>query len=106
MSFWKNEKEYKVKLVDFIERFVAHNTCVKLFTEERVVNEQGGGNEFLYSLIWCGQDWKIRHTNSDYFKNHKEVLPCPYSEYNVVKVTSVGINGQFADEVSLVVENL
>ena len=105
MSFWNNEEEYKVKLVDFTERFIAHNTCVKLFTEKIIVNEQGQ-KTFEYTPIWQGMDWQITegYADSDYFKYHKDVFPCPYSENNVVKVTSVGISGGFADEVSLVVE--
>ena len=107
MSFWNNEKEYKVKLAHFTERFIAHNTFVKLFTEKRIVNEQGQ-NQFEYNPIWQGMDWQITegYADSDYFKCHQDVLPCPYSENNVVKVTSVGISGEFADEVSLVIEGL
>ena len=105
MSFWKNEEEYKVRLVDFVERFVAHNTWVKLFSEKRVKNEQGQ-NQWEYTLVWKGMSWQITegYINSDYFRVHKEVLPCPYSKNNVVKVTSVGISGEFGDEVSLVIE--
>lgn len=107
MSFWNNEEEYKVKLAHFTERFIAHNTCVKLFTEKRIVNEQGK-NKFEYTPIWQGMDWQITesYVNSDYFKYHQDVLPCPYSENNVVKVTSVDISGEFADEVSLVIDDL
>lgn len=100
MSFWKNEEEYRVRLADFVERFVAHNTYVKLFTEKKLENE------WEYTLVWKGMDWQITegYINSDYFRVHKDVLPCPYSENNVIKVTSVGISGEFGDETSLVIE--
>lgn len=104
MSFW-NEENYRVKLVEFAERFIPHNTCVKLFSHKRVKDEHGMRvNQF--DLLWSGMDWQITegYINSDYFKIHQDVLPCPYSEYNVVAVTSAGISGDFTDDVSLVIE--
>lgn len=102
MSFW-DEETYKVKVVDFVERFIAHNTLVKLFTEKRI---DDGKNRFEYTLVWKGMDWQITegYADSDYFKVHPDVEPCPFSEANVVKITSVGIIGEFADDASLVVE--
>lgn len=104
MSFW-NEENYKVRLVDFTERFIPHNTSVKLFTHKRVKNEQGlMVNQF--DLLWAGMDWQITegYINSYYFKVHQDVLPCPYSEANVVGLTSAGISGDFTDDASLVIE--
>ena len=105
MSFWKNDEEYKVRLVDFVERFVAHNTSVKLFVERREKNEEGIMVS-CYELLWGGMDWQITegYADSDYFRVHPEVLPCPYGENNVVKITSVGISGNFADDASLIIE--
>ena len=57
MSFW-NDNDYKVRLVDFTERFIAHNTEVRLFKHTRVKDEQGlVGNR--YDLLWRGMDWQI-----------------------------------------------
>ena len=105
MSFWNTEKEYKVKLVNFTERFIKHNTLVKLYTQHYQRNFQGI-KESYYTLRWKGMDWQITegYINSNYFNVHEEVLPCPYSEANVVSVTSFGINGSFADEMSIVIE--
>ena len=104
MSFW-NDDNYKVRLVDFTERFIPHNTSVKLFKHTRVKNEQGiMVNQF--DLLWEGMDWQITegYACSDYFKFHTDVLPCPYSECNVVALTSAGISGEFTDDVSLIIE--
>lgn len=106
MSFW-NEDNYKIKLVDFAERFIPHNSFVRLFKHKRVKNEQGlMVNQF--DLLWAGMDWQITegYINSDYFKLHTDVKPCPYSEWNVVGITSAGISGDFTDDISLVIEEL
>lgn len=103
MSYW-NDKNYKVRLTDFVERFVPHNRIIKLFKQKRI--EKDGKWCFEYDLLWSGMDWQITegYVDSDYFKYHKTVLPCPFGENNVVAITSVGISGEFADEVSLIVE--
>ena len=106
MSFW-NDENYKVRLVDFTERFIAHNTEVRLFKHTRVKDEQGlMVNQF--GLLWRGMDWQITegYADSDYFKYHPDVEPCPYSEWNVVAITSAGIIGGFTDEASLIIEEL
>ena len=103
MSFW-NDDNYKIRLAYFVERFVAHNSSVKLYKQIRIENDEKW--RFEYTLLWRGMDWQITegYADSDYFKYHQDVLPCPYSKNNVVKVTSVGISGEFADEVSIVIE--
>lgn len=106
MSFW-NEDTYKVKLSDFIERFVAHNSVVKLYTMERIKNEEGiWVNQ--YDQVWKGMDWQITegYINKDYFETHPEVLPCPYSEANVVKIMNIGHVATISDEVSLVIDEI
>jgi hypothetical protein len=103
MSFW-NEENYKVRLADFVERFVPHNRLIRLYKRVRLKDD--GKWELEYFLLWRGMDWQVTegYADSDYFKHHQDVEPCPYSEHNVVSVTSVGISGEFADEVSLVIE--
>ena len=104
VSFW-NDDNYKVRLMDFTERFIAHNTEVRLFKHTRVKDEQGlMVNQF--DLLWRGMDWQITegYICSDYFKMHPDVLPCPYSECNVVAITSAGISGDFTDDASLIIE--
>lgn len=103
MSFW-NEENYKVRLADFVERFVPHNRLIRLYKQVRLKGE--GKWEFEYPLLWQGMDWQVTegYADSDYFKCHPTVEPCPYSEKNVISVTSVGISGEFADEVSFVIE--
>lgn len=103
MSFWDKDN-YKVRLTDFVERFVAHNSCVKLYKQIRLENDEKWC--FDYKLLWRGMDWQITegYSCSDYFKYHPDVEPCPFGENNVVAITSVGISGEFADEVSIVIE--
>jgi hypothetical protein len=104
MSFW-NEDNYKVRVVDFVERFTAHNTVIKLYTEHYFINEEGMPVHD-YIQIWKGMDWQITegYADSDYFKVHTDVLPCPYSEANVVKTMNIGHVATTSDEVSLIIE--
>lgn len=104
MSFWKNEEEYKVKLVDFTERFIPHNFQVNLYLDRG--RNTSGFRE--YERIWTGMDWQITegYSDSNYFKVHNDVLPCPYSEVNVVGVIGLCRFPGAVDEVSLVVEKL
>lgn len=103
MSFWSDD-DYSVRLADFVERFVPHNHSVKLFKHIIHKTESKWNNEYV--LLWEGMDWQITegYSSSDYFKYHPNVKPCPFGENNVVAITSVGISGEFADEVSIVVE--
>jgi hypothetical protein len=104
MSFW-NEDNYKVRVVDFVERFTAHNTAIKLYTEHYFINEEGMPVHD-YIQIWKGMDWQITegYADSDYFKVHTDVLPCPYSEANVVKTMNIGHVATTSEEVSLIIE--
>lgn len=104
MSFW-NEDNYKVKLVDFTERFIPHNRLVRLYTTERKQDEQGL-MVTEWTKIWQGMDWQITegYADSSYFKMHPDVLPCPYPQVNVIAVTNFGTASDCADEVSLIVE--
>lgn len=101
MSFW-NKDTYNIQLSDFVERFVAHNTCVKLYKQVRLENE----GKWKFVLLWRGMDWQITegYNESDYFKYHPDVEPCPFSKNNVVVITSVGLSGEFADEASIIIE--
>jgi hypothetical protein len=104
MSFWDKDN-YKVRLVDFIERFVTHNTIVRLFKHTRIKDEQGMLVN-RYDLLWTGMDWQITegYADSSYFKMHKDVEPCPYGEFNVIAITSADISGDCTCEASLIIE--
>ena len=105
MSYWKNDEEYQMKLVNFIERFVAHNTLVNLYSQKFEVNSEGI-RYTVNDLLWSGMDWQITedYSGSDYFKFHPDVLPCLYGECNVVKVTGLGLHEGTSDEISLVID--
>ena len=105
MSYWKNEEEYKMSLVHFIERFVAHKTSIRLYTQKRIKDETGIRYN-QYELVWKGMDWQVTefYSEPEYFRTHPEVLPCPYSKANVVKVMSLDCRGDCTDEISIVIE--
>ena len=94
----------EIKLKDFVERFVPHNTYVKLFNHKIEKNEHGQ-LENTYELLWKGMDWQIAedYSRSVYFQIHADVKPCPYADCNVISITSAGLSGDFTDEASLII---
>ena len=100
MSFWKNNNEYKVNLDDFVERFVAHNTCITLYTTEKT----SGGH--IWHKVWSGMDWQIApdYIKSEYYHAHPDVLPCPYTKYNVVAVWGAFEGFHSVDDIALEIE--
>ena len=98
MSYWKNDEEYKMTLIHFLERFVAHNTFIRLYTQKRLKDETGIMYN-QYEHVWRGMDWQITDAYSE-----PEVPPCPYAENNVVGVMSLGCKGDCSDEISIVID--
>lgn len=100
MSFWKNDDEYKVKLEDFIERFVGHNTFITLYTGERT------SNGHVWHKKWSGMDWQIApdYIESEYYRSHPDVLPCPYARNNVVAVRGAFEGCQAVDNIAIEIE--
>lgn len=101
MSYWKNDNEYKVNLDDFVERFVAHNTCITLYTTEKTTS-----GEHIWHKVWSGMDWQISpdYIGSEYYRAHLDVLPCPYTKYNVVAVRGAFEGFQSVDNIALEIE--
>ena len=100
MSFWKNDNEYKVNLDDFVERFVAHNTCITLYTME--TTSEG----HVWNAVWRGMDWQIApdYPESGYYYAHPDVLPCPYAKNNVVAVRGAFEGWHTVDNIALEIE--
>ena len=93
-----------MKLDRFRKKFIPHNYVVNLYTvKECEIEENVKGNE--WTKVWKGMDWQIpkNYANSDYFRVHPEVLPCPYTSCKVLFIRAndrlMGI-----DEVSVVIE--
>lgn len=77
-----------IKLCDFVEQFVEHNSTVYLYKEHfEIENKVRIRHD---ELLWRGMDWQISFApgDLDYFKAHPEVLPCPYREAIVEKVVT------------------
>lgn len=95
----------KITLEQFMERFVAHNTVVQLFTDE-IIKEDNGIKGHSYTKIWQGMDWQIGVYGDDkmYFEAHPEVEECPYSKNNVVKVIGCTDGFHTVDEIAIVID--
>lgn len=100
MSFWKTDNEYKVNLGDFVERFVAHNTYITLYTMETT------SDGHVWHKKWSGMDWQIApdYPESDYYRVHPYVLPCPYTKNNVVAVIGTFEGWHTVDNIALEIE--
>ncbi len=105
MSYWKDDRDYYMSLINFIERFVLHNTFVHLYTWKRVKDDIGIYSN-QYELIWKGMDWQITdvYSEPEYFRAHPEVKPCPYLKANVLGIMSLGCRSDCTDEISIVID--
>ena len=76
-----------MKLNEFCEKFVAHNTVVCLVQETIKKNEEGCLQQ-EYNEVWRGMDWQIVQGPGDesYFKAHPDVEKCPFKNFEVIKV--------------------
>lgn len=101
MSFWKNDNEYKVNLGDFVERFVAHNTFITLYTTGKTTS-----GKHIWHKVWYGMDWQIApdYPESEYYRAHPDVLPCPYTKNNVVAVRGAFEGWHTVDNIALEIE--
>lgn len=77
-----------IKLCDFVERFVGYNSTVYLYKEHFELKDKIRVRHD--ELLWFEKDWQISfaYDDSDYFKTHPEVLPCPYRDAIVEKVVT------------------
>lgn len=94
-----------MKLNEFCEKFVAHNTVVCLVQEKIKMTEDVKQHE--YNKIWQGMDWQIVHGpgDEDYFKAHPDVEKCPFKNFEVVKVIGNIFNAfpDTADNITIVI---
>lgn len=98
-----------MKLSEFVERFVGHNSTVLLY-EERYFIDDDELRTREDKLLWRGMDWQISFNKDDeeYFVNHPEVEKCPYIDYEVVKVMTPQGDEVFhtVDEIGIVVDKV
>lgn len=94
-----------MKLYEFCEKFVAHNTVVCLVQEK--IKKTEGVKQHEYNKIWQGMDWQIVQCVGDegYFKAHPDVEKCPFKNYTVAKVIGNIFNAfpETADNITIVI---
>lgn len=96
-----------MKLYEFCEKFVAHNTYVCL-VQETIKKDEEGVKRHEYNKIWQGMDWQIVQGvgDEDYFKSHPDVEKCPFKNYNVSKIIGNIFNAfpEMADNITIVID--
>lgn len=95
-----------MKLCEFCEKFIAHNTVVCL-VQEIIKKKEEGVKQHEYNKIWQGMDWQIVQGagDEDYFKAHPDVEKCPFKNFEVVKVIGNIFNEfpETADNITIVI---
>lgn len=95
-----------MKLYEFCEKFVAHNTVVCLVQEK--IKKTEGVKQHEYNKLWQGMDWQIvpGQGDEDYFKAHPDVEKCPFKNFEVVKAIGNIFNEfpETADNITLVID--
>ena len=85
----EDQYNFKIKLVDFIRRFVGHNTVVYIYDAKELITQEGLlGTQ--YTPLEKVMEWQIDHegTGEDYWKAHPDVKKSQYSDCNVVQVVN------------------
>ena len=94
-----------MKLNEFCEKFVAHNTVVCLVQEKIKTTEDVKQHE--YNKMWQGMDWQVVQGpgDEDYFKAHPDVEKCPFKNFEVIKVIGNIFNEfpETADNITIVI---
>lgn len=96
-----------MKLINFVEQFVAHNSTVELYS---VKLTPGTINEKTYyhkqfNKLETVMDWQITEPDDcGYYKAHPDVEPCKYRYCNVEEVVGVPNHDDRIDLVGIVVE--
>lgn len=98
-----------MRLAEFVERFVGHNSIVLLYDERYFIDDDGLRTR-EDKLLWKGMDWQISFNkgDEDYFITHPDVEKCPYIDYDVVKVMTPQGDGVFhtIDEIGIVIDKI
>lgn len=93
-----------MKLIHFVEQFVAHNSIVELYSVEltpKTINGITYYNKYFNKLETV-MDWQITEPDDcGYYKAHPDVKPCKYRYCNVEMV--IGRDDRI-DHIGIVVE--
>ena len=83
---------YPCNLVEFVEKFVAHNSTVYLYSKEICYDYIANDTPYKlrYSkwiLLWSGMDWEI--TDTEYIASKDALLRCPFWNAKVIGICPV-----------------
>ena len=102
---------YQCNLTEFVEKFVAHNNTVYLYSKEICSDYISDSNPYKmrytkWKLLWSGMDWEI--TDTEYIASKDDLLRCPFWDAKVVGICPVMKEDRLfddsVDEIGIVVE--
>lgn len=97
-----------MKLIQFVEQFVTHNSTVELYsvklTPKKTINGMTYYNKYFNKLETV-MDWQITEPDDcEYYKAHPDVKPCKYRYCNVEEVIGLPNPENRIDLIGIVVE--
>lgn len=92
-----------MKVKDFVENFVGHNSTICIYNQKRIPDEPGN---FEFIKLWEGMDWQATSNSDDiaYCKDRGFEI-CPYAADDVVQVKNLP-HGEFSDYIDLIIGKL
>ena len=102
---------YQCNLTEFVEKFVAHNNTVYLYSkeifDEYIADDKPYKMRYTkWKLLWSGMDWEI--TDTEYIASKDDLLRCPFWDTKVVGICPVmkedRLSDDSVDEIGIVVE--
>ena len=97
-----------MKLIDFVEQFVAHNTVVEIYSLELVpekITDTITRYCKKFNKLETVMDWQITEPDDcEYYKAHPDVKPCKYRYCNVEMVIGLPNPTDRIDLIGIVVE--
>lgn len=102
---------YQCNLTEFVEKFVAHNNTVYLYSKEICYDYVSDSNPYKmrytkWKLLWSGMNWEI--TDTEYIASKDDLSRCPFWDAKVVGICPVlkedRLFDNSVDEVGIVIE--
>lgn len=102
---------YQCNLTEFVEKFVAHNNTVYLYSKEICYDYVSDSNPYKmrytkWKLLWSGMNWEI--TDTEYIASKDDLSRCPFWDAKVVGICPVMKEDRLfddsVDEVGIVIE--
>ena len=96
-----------MKLIDFVEQFVAHNSTGELYSVELTPETINGMTYYnkQFDKLDTVMDWQITEPDDcEYYKAHPDVKPCKYRYCNVEMVIGLPNPTDRIDLIGIVVE--